>query len=381
MKQSIFEIGFIGGAINSAVGTVHKIATQMDGKFKLVAGCFSKDAQINIITGTQWRIDKKRIYKHWEELLEQEKDKLDAVVILTPTPDHVYMIQKALELGFNVISEKSLTKSLDEALQIKKQIDKHKNFLTITYNYTGYPAIRELKHLIKSGHLGKINQVMIEMPQEGFIKIGQDNKPMIVQDWRLKDYEIPTISLDLGVHVYNLLSFLLEEDALEVYALESSYGHFKHIIDDIHAIAQFTNNIVCNLWYSKSAIGYRNGLRIRLFGKLGSAEWLQMNPEELIICNNEGYKQIISRGHNASFVLNQPRYNRFKAGHPAGFIEAFANLYEDIHEALYNYKNNSENFFLTPYTFGIEDAIKGLIFLDAMHKSYLSRKAIQCKML
>lgn len=377
MKKNYFEIGFIGGAINSAVGTVHKIASQMDGKFKLVAGCFSKDHSINKLTGEQWGIIPDRVYDTWEMLLKHEKNNLDAVVMLTPTPDHGYMIGKALNTDFAVISEKSLTKSVDEAINLKKIVNTNNCFLTITYNYTGYPVVRELKHIIKHGELGKINQILVEMPQEGFIKVDSNNNPITPQSWRLKDYEIPTISLDLGIHVYNLINFIVDEDAVEVIATENSFGFFKDIVDDIHAIARFSNDLICNIWYSKSAIGYRNGLRIRVFGSKGSAEWYQMNPEELILSYNNGDKKIITRGNNNASIINQLQYNRFKAGHPSGFIEAFANLYNDIFEALSNYKFKTKTNFLTDYTFGIDDALKGLIFLESLHKSFIEKKWIK----
>jgi len=377
MNKSFFEIGFIGGAINSAVGTVHTIASQMDGKFKLVAGCFSKNLDTNIDTGKQRNIDPQRVYDNWETMLIQEKGLLDAIVIVTPTPDHCYMIEKALMLGYAVISEKSLTKSVDEAKRLKQIIDTQNSFLTVTYNYTGYPVIRELKQRILNGEFGKINQILVEMPQEGFIRIGLDGKPIVPQSWRLRDYEIPTISLDLGVHVYNIINFLTGEDAIEVCAVENSYGNFKQIIDDIHAIATFSSGMVCNIWFSKSALGYRNGLRIRIFGNDGSAEWVQCNPEELIINNKAGEKKIIIRGQNDLLLLNIPRYNRFKSGHPAGFIEAFANLYTDIYESLYTYKYQSNQNYLNMYTFGINDALKGLLFLTAMHISFDEKKWVK----
>ncbi len=371
-----FNIGFIGGSINSAVGTVHKIASQMDGKFKLVAGCFSRNPDINIATGDKWGIEPNRIYNNWQQLLENEKGNIDAVVILTPTPDHGNIIEKALECQYSVISEKALVESVYEATKIKNLLTSHNGFLTVTYNYTGYPVVRELKKIINSGQLGKINQVLVEMPQEGFIKVGKDDKPVVPQSWRLKDYEIPTLSLDLGVHVHNLIRFLLQEEAVEVCSVENRYGFFKQIVDDIHAIAKFSNNIICNIWYSKSAPGYRNGLRIRIFGSDGSAEWYQMNPEDLIVCDKRGRKNIIHRGSNEVELLNEVRYNRFKAGHPSGFIEAFANLYCDIYDSLYHYINISKHNYLNEYTFGIDDAIKGLVFLNAMHISFKEKKWI-----
>ncbi|MGB4268089.1 MAG: Gfo/Idh/MocA family oxidoreductase [Spirochaetota bacterium] len=377
MSKPYFTIGFIGGGINSAVGAVHKIASQMDGKFRLVAGCFSKDIKVNRMTGTEWDIDPERVYANWELMIEKENNQIDAIVILTPTPDHTYMIAKALETGLPVISEKALTKSVDDVLYLKQIIDKKNSFLTITYNYTGYPAVRELKERINDDQFGTIHQIMVEMPQEGFIKLGIDGNPIIPQSWRLKDYAIPTISLDLGIHVHNLLRFLINEDVYEVIGIENSFGFFNQIVDDVHAIAKFKNNIICNIWYSKSAIGYRNGLRLRIFGNKGSAEWYQMYPEQLIVNDNNGNQQIISRGNNFASVVNQLRYNRFKAGHPAGFIEAFANLYSDIYESLCTYKQNPRQQYLNKYTFGIDDALSGLIFLESIHRSFIEKRWVK----
>jgi predicted dehydrogenase len=379
MKNTYFEIGFIGGAINSAVGTTHKIATQMDGRFRLVAGCFSRDIKINNETGQIWAVDPSRVYRDWQTMLEKEREQLDAVVILTPTPDHMPIIEKALRLGYPVISEKALTKSVEEAKRLKDIIDKEGSFLSVTFNYTGYPTLRELRQRIKRGDLGNINQVLIEMPQEGFIRLGNNGKPIIPQNWRLSDYEIPTISLDLGVHIHNIISFVTDSEAIEVIAINNSFGNFKQIVDDIHAIARFTDHIVCNIWFSKSALGYRNGLRIRVFGTEGSAEWIQHNPEELTLNNRAGEKKVIIRGQNDLLLLNDPRYNRFKSGHPAGFIEAFANLYSDIYDSLYHYKYHHRHDYQNEYTFGINDALKGLVFLSALHQSFKEHKWINVK--
>ena len=136
---------------------------------------------------------------------------LDAVVILTPTDFHKDIIIDALRAGFHVVSEKSLATSVQEGEEIAKVIAETKGFFCTTYNYTGYPMVRELKQFIEDGKLGKIQQVQVEMPQEGFMRLGVQGEPPKPQAWRLKDTAIPKISLDLGSHLHNMVYFLTGE--------------------------------------------------------------------------------------------------------------------------------------------------------------------------
>jgi len=141
------KIAFIGGAVNSSIGYTHYIASQMDNAFKLYAGAFSRNRDINKKTALSWGIDFQHLYFNWIDLLENEKDLLDAVVILTPTPNHYEIIMKALDLGYSVISEKALAMTYEEGLSIVNKVNEKKAFLAVTHNYTGYPMIRELQHI------------------------------------------------------------------------------------------------------------------------------------------------------------------------------------------------------------------------------------------
>jgi predicted dehydrogenase len=362
------KLGFIGGGINSAVGTTHVIAAKMDGRFKVEAGCFSRHDDINIQTASKLDILPDRRYRDAIEFLEHEKGRLDAVVILTPTPNHVEHVIHALQQGYPVICEKALASTSVDALLIKQaKIDYH-GFIAVTYNYTGYPMLRELKHMISHGRLGRVEQIHIEMPQDGFARLNQDDQPLVPQEWRLHDGKVPTISLDLGVHLHHIIDFLTGEKPCEVSALQSRQGHFRQIVDNTMCIARYTNGLDCNIWFSKAALGYRNGLRVRVFGDRASAEWYQMEPELMVYHDNMGRKSIIDRASVDVEVANQLRYNRFKSGHPAGFLEAFANHYWDIAESLSDYKVSgmqSE----TDYSFSTQHALEGLVMLEAMAKS------------
>lgn len=373
-----FSIAFIGGGIDSAIGYTHFIASQMDHRFELKAGCFSRNKQINQQTAKIWCNNSDfRLYYNYKDLLQNECGNIDVICILTPTPTHKEIVCEALNLNYAVICEKTLCTSLKDAIQIKKILDTKSSFLAITYNYTGYPMLRELRSMINNGDFGRVHHICIEMPQEGFIRNFNGQKPN-PQEWRMKDFNIPIISLDLGVHTQNIVQFLSNKKALEVFAKANSVGYFKNIIDDVSIMAQFSDNLIVNMWYSKASLGFRNGLKVRVFGENLSAEWLQINPEELLINTKDGERIIKDRASllNAN-IANLARYNRFKAGHPSGFIEAFGNYYSDIADSLVLFKDNKQ--INSPYIFGINSAIQELTFLEAVSKSYKNNININIK--
>lgn len=371
MKTKTLKLGFIGGAIGSAVGNTHKIASQMDSRWQLSSGCFSTENESNLSTGSSWNIDKDRVYPNLQELLISEKKRIDAITILTPTPSHAEITKACLEQGFPVICEKALTTSSKEALEIKETIQKHNGYLAVIYNYSSYPMIREMQNIIKNGALGKLTQIHIEMPQEGFLRLGHGMSKPKPQEWRLIDQGIPTLSLDLAVHLHHMVDFLSGAKPLEVIARNNNFGFFSDIVDNTMCIARYTDNLDCQFWFGKTALGHSNGLRVRVFGTKGSAEWYQMNPEDILICDNLGKKYTIDRASTDIVIANKERYNRFKAGHPAGFIEAFANYYYDLADSLFEFNQTGEH--SSPWVFGVDVALEGLLMLEAMAKSAVSK--------
>lgn len=363
----LLRLGFIGGGVNSAVGTTHFIAAQMDGLFHVDAGCFSRHADVNAQTAARWGIAAERCYARWEEMLERERGRLDAIVILTPTPTHRDPVIGALQAGFAVICEKALATTASEAEEIEQTVDATKGFLTVTYNYTGYPMVRELREMIREGRLGRVEQVHLEMPQEGFARLNRDGRPVIPQQWRLEDGAIPTISLDLGVHLHHLVDFLTGEKPRELVASQSSLGRFREVVDNTMALIRYTNDLESCFWFSKAALGYRNGLRVRVFGEDASAEWIQMDPEMLQFSDNRGQQIRIDRANCEVQVAQLDRYNRFKSGHPAGFLEAFANLYKDIAESLGRGRSDGDQY--SDYVFSARHAREGLVLLEAIDRS------------
>jgi predicted dehydrogenase len=336
------KLAFIGGGIDSAIGYTHYIASQMDHLFAVTAGCFSRDEETNKKTALTWGVEDTHLYSNWEILLENELQNIDAIVILTPTPNHYEMVMKALDLGYSIICEKALATNYQEGLDIVQKVEEKKAFLAVTHNYTGYPMIRELQSMIQNNKLGKITNINIEMPQESFARLVDGEKPK-PQSWRLTDGKVPGISLDLGAHLQHMIYFLTKENPSELVADEACFGWFKDIVDNITCLARYKSGMRTQIWYGKASIGHRNGLRIRVYGTQGSAEWFQLNPEELLFQTIHGDRMIIDRASSSINVSNLPRYNRFKAGHPAGFVEAFGNIYVDIAEKLRQYKVNGNH--------------------------------------
>lgn len=372
--QKPLKLAFIGGGIDSAIGYTHYIASQMDHLFSLEAGCFSRDRKTNERTAMTWGVEESHLYDDWKVLLDKEVNNIDAIVILTPTPDHYEMIMKALTHEYAVISEKALATCYDEGLQIVKMVEDRKAFLAVTHNYTGYPMLRELQYMIKNGKLGDITNINIEMPQESFARLTIDGKKPKPQSWRLKEKKIPGISLDLAAHLQHMVFFLTKENPSEIVADEASFGWFEGVTDNISYLARFKSGMRAQMWYGKSFIGHRNGLRVRVYGTQGSAEWYQMQPEELLFNNINGDRMIIDRASNVS-VANQLKYNRFKSGHPAGFIEAFGNLYVDIAEKLRQYQVDGNH--KIDWTYDAMQATKGLEIFKAITESSNKSKWIQ----
>ena len=293
MNRRTLSLAFLGGGWNSAVGATHFIAARMDGWFSVDAGCFSRHADVNHQTAERWSVAGDRVYDTADQLLDAEAGKVDALVVLTPTPDHTAPVLKALDKGMAVICEKALTATTEDAARIAEAAQG--GFLAVTFNYTGYPMVRELRRMIGEGRFGRITQVHVEMPQEGFAKLGADDAPVVPQPWRLQDGPIPTISLDLGVHAHHLVRFLTGNATLEVLATHGTHGNFPGIVDNVMGLARYAGGMECSMWLSKSALGHRNGLRVRVYGSGGSAEWYQMTPEELFVHDSHGQRSILDR--------------------------------------------------------------------------------------
>ena len=364
------KLAFIGGGINSSIGKIHYLASQLDKKFEIVAGCFSTKTSINIKTAKEWNIDFSHTYNDIDKLINLEKKNVDAFVLLLPTPDHYKVLKKLIIEDLNVICEKPIVSNIIEAKKIEKLIQKlNYKKLYVTYNYTGYGMVREIKKIIENNKLGKLLHFVFEMPQDGFLLKNKINK---IKKWRMSDLSIPTIFLDLGIHLYSLSSFLFNASPVKIIGNASTYN-FKNnqIIDNVSVMLKY-NQFTGNFWFSKSSLGNRNSLSLRIYFEEGAIKWTQKNSDELKIYVNDGTTKVYDRSCRL-LEANKKRYNRYTAGHPSGFLESFSNMYSDI---AFNLQNNKLS---TDYIFDYKQAIEGIYFLNILNQSIKKNKWLQLK--
>lgn len=362
------RLAFIGGGINSAIGNVHRISSQLDGKWKLVCGVFSKSKEINSLSALTYGLSDSALCTDIEGLIRRAED-FDAVSVLSPTNLHFEHISQLSDSGIRIISEKSMVASVSQALEIvRKQALKNQDVF-VTFNYTAYPMVREMKSRIHNQEIGKVLFIQIEMPQEGFLKLSSDLEPPKVQNWRKLDGELSILSLDLGVHTQSLIHFVTGLSGVKFIGVKSHRGLITNAVDYVSALGRYQDGVEVNVWYGKTALGNRNGLRIRIFGEHGSFEWEQIYPDRLIFANQTGARTFIDQGSGGLLVAQENRYQRFKPGHPTGFIEAFANYYFDIYNVLSNAGSHKDSL---PYILGSANALDGLKEIQAIEKSCIS---------
>ena len=352
------SLGFIGGGLSSTIGQAHFAASRLDGRWQLSAGFFSRQREMNCKTAETWHIPQERLYESWQSFIASERDKLDAVVVLTPTPEHLEIVCALIDEGISIISEKPLVSSLEESDLINQAYQESRNFLSVTYNYSGYPMVRELRELIRQGNLGQLHKFHFEMPQEVFLRVpGIAGRSALPHSWRLEDGVIPTICLDLGVHLHHLAVFLTGEEPVRTMAEFSNHSKYSGLVDDVMMWIEYQDGMKGSFWMSKTALGHRNGLKLSVFGEKGSAEWCHAKPEQLMVSDTTGTITRVDRG-SETLICGEPRYNRYRSGHPSGFVEAFANLYSDIADALIAYRETGS--YETPYVFGLDHSVNGL---------------------
>ena len=362
--KKILKLGFVGGGIDSGIGQTHFEAMRLYTNFQLVAGCFSLNKKNNLKSGMKYGIDKSRVYSSVRELLHNEKS-LDAIVLLTPVSSKYEILTQILKYKIPIISEKPLVENKSQIKLIKKNFPKSK--ITITFNYTGYPMVREIKNMVKKNVIGNLKKIFIEMPSAPYIT--RKSTRLSIAKWRLVDKAIPTIYLDLATHILHLIQFLTGKKFKNVVAQSGTDGKFN-VVDDVMCFGEMSQKLKYNIWFSKSAHGYDNGLKIRLFGTNGSVFWKQIDPEILTHNTQDNETKILRRGNTQLKIANQKRYNTFKSGHPKGYCEAFGNLYLDIFNSLKNNKLSNKSNYLS----SILDMEMILDVLEGIKKSAKSKK-------
>ena len=323
------RLGMIGGGQDSFIGAVHRIASRIDDQWSLEAGCLSSTPERAIASAKEIGLPFDRSYTSFQEMAEAEKlrdDGIDAVAIVTPNNVHADPAITFLKAGIHVICDKPLASNIEEAESIEDTLNKSGKLLMVTHNYTGYPLIRQAKEMVGQGELGKIRVIQVEYAQDWLTK-NADNKQA---NWRTDPNQSGGGGCigDIGTHAYNLINFVTGIKPRFLSADLSSFVNGRLVDDNAHVFLRYENGARGILWASQVAVGNENNLKLRIFGEKAGIEWSQENPNQMSFTKFEHPKTILTRsgaGSNKSGL----RISRIPAGHPEGYLEAFATLYSE----------------------------------------------------
>lgn len=362
-------MGMIGGGPGAFIGTVHRIAANMDEMIELVCGAFSSDPEKSKQAGANLFLSEDRVYGSYNEMIRSENalpenKRMDFVSIVTPNHVHFEPAKLALENGFHVILDKPMTFDLNEAKQLKKAVEKSGNYFCLTHTYTGYPMIKQAKQMINSAVLGKIRKVYVEYPQ-GWLSTLVESSGQKQASWRTDPSKSGSAGAmgDIGTHAFNLAEYVSGLQVTHLCANLNIYVPGRKLDDDGDVLLKFNNGASGVLSATQIAAGEENNIKIKVYGEKGGLEWQQQDANTLTLKWLNKPAEIFRTG--SGYLNSYASHNsRTPAGHPEGYLEAFANLYRNFALSVSAKMNNEK-----PKTEwldfpGIEEGVRGMAFIE-----------------
>lgn len=369
MERKI-RMGMVGGGPGSFIGAVHRIAANLDGQIELVCGCFSARPEKSLETGRSLFLPDDRIYASYQEMIEKESllpegERMDFVAITTPNHVHFGPAMMALEHGFHVVLDKPMTYTLEEALRLRDKVRETGLLFMLTHTYTAYPMVKEARERVRRGDFGKIRRVYVEYPQ-GWLydDCAATNKQAA---WRVDPARSGKAGCmgDIGTHAFNLAEYITGLKTVELCGELNTFVPGRLLDDDGAALLRYEGGAHGTLTASQVAVGVENGLNIRVYGEKGGLEWRQEEPNTMLVRWPDRPAEIVrvSNGYMSGIAAFN---SRTPAGHPEGYIEAFANLYRNFALALGAILEGKEP---APETLdfpSVEEGVRGMRFIEAI---------------
>ena len=361
--MSKIRLGILGGGEDSLIGILHRVAANMFDQFEIIGGVFDIQHDKSLKFGEKLQLDSARIYKNLDDMIAQEAQlpedqKIQAVSVLTPNFLHFPMAKQLLENGYNVICEKPLTTTYEEAKILNEIQQKNNTIFAVTYTYTGYPMIRQMKTMIANGEIGKIQKVDVQYYQ-GWINPLIHDKEKRSNTWRL-DPEKSGISCcigDIGTHAYNMAEYVTGLNVDKVLA-DLNYLYEDNPMDiDGTVLLRFQENIKGVLRASQIATGEENNFTVQVYGDNGGLKWEQENPNYLYLLKEGMALQVLKPGHeyNSEFSLEG---TKLPPGHPEGIFDSMGNIYYGVAMAI---KDRSKHEGAYPK---LNDGLRGMNFIE-----------------
>ncbi len=362
------RMGMVGGGRGAFIGAVHRMAATLDGGIELAAGAFSSDPEKSRASGKDLFLPADRVYGSYAEMIEKERarpagEKIDFVAIVTPNHEHLPPARAALLAGFPVMCDKPLALSLAEARELRALVRKTGILFGLTHNYSGYPMVKEARRRVASGDLGRIRRVVAEYPQ-GWLASPLETSGQKQAAWRTDPARAGASCCvgDIGTHAAHLTEYVtglrIEELASEL----TTFVAGRALDDDASVLLRLEGGARGVLWASQVAIDEENGLNLRIYGEKGSLQWKQEEPNTLMLKWPDRPREIVRTGANYERLSREALgATRLPAGHPEGYLEAFANLYKDFAAALLEGG--------TPDVPTVDDGVRGMAFIEACVES------------
>ncbi len=338
------NLGMIGGGKGSQIGPAHRLGAGLDGHFALTAGALDIDAQAGRRYADELGIAPDRAYGDWQEMLSGEQsrdDRVDLVTVATPNATHFEISKAFLEAGFNVLCEKPMTMSVEEAEEISYLVEKTGNLFAVNYGYSGYPLVRHMRAMVARGDLGKIRMIMAEFAHGFHADAADADNPRVRWRYDPKQAGISAQFADCGIHALHMASFVSGQHAEKLSADFASCIESRELEDDAMINIKMDDGATCRLWTSSVAIGRMHGLNIQVFGEKGGMRWAQEWPNQLYWTPLNGRTEIIERGAS-DLSPEAQRASRVTIGHAEGMPLAFANIYLDLAEMIQAKKEERE---------------------------------------
>lgn len=372
MQNRKLKMGMVGGGKDAFIGAIHRNAAFMDNLIELVCGCFSVDPEVSQSSGKSYFLPDNRIYNSYQEMFEKEmtlppNERMDFVTIVTPNKWHFEPAMMALERGFHVVIDKPMTFSLEEAKKLRDKVEETNLVLALTHVYSGYPAVKEAKARIRNGELGKLRRLYVEYTQgwltERIELLGGNNA-----GWRTDPKQTGKAGCigDIGTHAWHLTEYITGLKVKEISADVRTFAEGRLVDDDGAAFLRYENNVSGVLMATQIAAGDANNIRVRVYGDKGGLEWQQMDPNKLIMKWLDRPTEIIHIGNNGYMSDFAVWNTRTPAGHPEGFIEAFANIYRNYALAVMDFKNGKTPDCKTLDFPNVYDGVRGMQFIETM---------------
>ena len=374
MKNRKLRMGMIGGGVGAFIGAVHRLAANLDGQIELVCGAFSSNPEKSKQTGEELFLDPSRVYGSFKEMIETEAGlpediRMDFVSIVTPNHVHAEPAIMALDYGFPVIIDKPLCFDMEEAFAIRDKVKETGLPFALTHTYTGYPMVKEARQQVKSGKFGKVRKIIVEYPQ-GWLAEKEEDGDNKQAAWRTDPKRSGKSGAygDIGTHAANMAEYVSGLNIVKVLSQLSRVVPGRLLDDDASALLEFEGGIPGVLSVSQIAAGEENAIKVRVYGERGGVVWTQRDPNSLIVTWGDKPHEIYRTG--TGYVSEAAQQNsRTPAGHPEGYLEAFANIYRNFAMHLRAHATG-ENHNMEIYDYPeIEDGVHGMSMVDAVVES------------